>query len=81
TNLTGTAKVHTSEVQFKADKGSDVRIGCPDLSIGTTSTDSEMLQSIYDSIKELQTETRVESHRAQIATKRLQGTVRKVVKS
>ncbi|KAJ1213178.1 hypothetical protein NDU88_000817 [Pleurodeles waltl] len=81
TNLTGTAKVHTSEVQFKADKGADVWIGCPDLSIGTTSTDSEILQSIYDSIKKLQTEIRVESRQARIAAKRLQGTVRKVVKS
>ncbi|KAJ1123902.1 hypothetical protein NDU88_002369 [Pleurodeles waltl] len=43
--------------------------------------DSEMLQSIYNLMKELQTETRVESRRARIATKRLQGTVRKVVKS
>ncbi|KAJ1155969.1 hypothetical protein NDU88_008694 [Pleurodeles waltl] len=40
-----------------------------------------MLQTIYDSIKELQTETRVQSRRFWIATKRLQGTVRKVVKS
>ncbi|KAJ1170784.1 hypothetical protein NDU88_002656 [Pleurodeles waltl] len=45
------------------------------------STDSEMLQSIYDSIKELETKTRVESRWAWMATKRLQGTVRKVVKS
>ncbi|KAJ1148620.1 hypothetical protein NDU88_001448 [Pleurodeles waltl] len=40
-----------------------------------------MLQSIYDSIKELQTETRAENRRARMATKHLQGTVRKVVKS
>ncbi|KAJ1193339.1 hypothetical protein NDU88_002637 [Pleurodeles waltl] len=40
-----------------------------------------MLQSIYDSIKELQTETRAESRQERMATKRLQGTVRKVVKS
>ncbi|KAJ1090392.1 hypothetical protein NDU88_003525 [Pleurodeles waltl] len=40
-----------------------------------------MLQSIYDSILELQTETRVESRWASMAMKRLQGTVRKVVKS
>ncbi|KAJ1206711.1 hypothetical protein NDU88_002112 [Pleurodeles waltl] len=40
-----------------------------------------MLQSKYDSIKELQTKTRVESRRARVATKRLQRTVRKVVKS
>ncbi|KAJ1108611.1 hypothetical protein NDU88_005987 [Pleurodeles waltl] len=40
-----------------------------------------MLQSIYDSIMELQTETRVESRQARIATKHRQGTVCKVVKS
>ncbi|KAJ1202652.1 hypothetical protein NDU88_006449 [Pleurodeles waltl] len=79
--MTGTAKLHTSEAQSKADKGADVRACCPDLSIGTISTDSEMLQSIHDSIKELQTETRVESHRARIGLKRLQGTARKMVKS
>ncbi|KAJ1202688.1 hypothetical protein NDU88_006485 [Pleurodeles waltl] len=81
TNLTGTVKLHTSEAHAKADKGADVRACCPDLSIGTINTDSEMLESIYDSIKELQTETRVESCRARMATKRLQGIARKVVKS
>ncbi|KAJ1216317.1 hypothetical protein NDU88_003920 [Pleurodeles waltl] len=81
TKLTGTAKVPIPDVQLNADRGADGRVGCPVLSIGTTSTDSEMLQSIYDSIEELQTETKVESRRAQIATKRLQGTVHKVVKS
>ncbi|KAJ1082309.1 hypothetical protein NDU88_002477 [Pleurodeles waltl] len=45
------------------------------------STDTGMLQSIFNSIKEFQTETRIESHRARVATKRLQGTVRKVAKS
>ncbi|KAJ1190646.1 hypothetical protein NDU88_007384 [Pleurodeles waltl] len=40
-----------------------------------------ILQSIYNSIKELQTETRIESRRARIATKKLQGSVRKVAKS
>ncbi|KAJ1118751.1 hypothetical protein NDU88_006938 [Pleurodeles waltl] len=44
-------------------------------------TDVEILQSIYSSIKELQTETRIDSHRARVATKRLQGSVRKVAKS
>ncbi|KAJ1188784.1 hypothetical protein NDU88_005541 [Pleurodeles waltl] len=39
-----------------------------------------ILQSIYNSIKELQTETRIESRRARIATKKLQGSVRKVAK-
>ncbi|KAJ1143521.1 hypothetical protein NDU88_009829 [Pleurodeles waltl] len=47
----------------------------------TMGTEAGMLQSIYSSIKELQTETRIESRRARIATKRLQGSVRKVVKS
>ncbi|KAJ1215747.1 hypothetical protein NDU88_003355 [Pleurodeles waltl] len=45
------------------------------------STDSGMLQSIFNSIKEFQTETRIESRRARVATKRLQGTVCKVAKS
>ncbi|KAJ1212937.1 hypothetical protein NDU88_000580 [Pleurodeles waltl] len=44
-------------------------------------TEAGILQSTYSSIKELQTETRIESRRARIATKRLQGTVRKVAKS
>ncbi|KAJ1142026.1 hypothetical protein NDU88_008354 [Pleurodeles waltl] len=43
--------------------------------------DTGMLQSIYNSIKELQTETRIENRRARVATKHLQGTVRKVAKS
>ncbi|KAJ1202777.1 hypothetical protein NDU88_006573 [Pleurodeles waltl] len=45
------------------------------------SGESGMLQSIYNSIKELQTEARIENRRARVATKRLQGTVRKVAKS
>ncbi|KAJ1123780.1 hypothetical protein NDU88_002247 [Pleurodeles waltl] len=49
--------------------------------ICAASTDSGMLQSIFNSIKEFQTETRIESRRARVATKRLQGTVRKVAKS
>ncbi|KAJ1162830.1 hypothetical protein NDU88_003295 [Pleurodeles waltl] len=47
----------------------------------TASFESGMLQSIYNSIKELQTETRIENHSAKVATKRLQGTVLKVAKS
>ncbi|KAJ1168188.1 hypothetical protein NDU88_000137 [Pleurodeles waltl] len=35
----------------------------------------------YDTIRELQTETRAESRRARIGTKQLQGTVRKVARS
>ncbi|KAJ1186338.1 hypothetical protein NDU88_003120 [Pleurodeles waltl] len=38
-------------------------------------TEAGILQSIYNSIKELQTETRIESCRARIATKKLQGSV------
>ncbi|KAJ1164414.1 hypothetical protein NDU88_004853 [Pleurodeles waltl] len=53
---------------------------CPNIS-STVGTEAGLLQSIYSSIKELQTETRIESRRARIATKRLQGSVRKVVKS
>ncbi|KAJ1152941.1 hypothetical protein NDU88_005714 [Pleurodeles waltl] len=47
----------------------------------TMGTEAGMLQSIYSSVKELQTETRIENRRVRIATKRLQGSVRKVVKS
>ncbi|KAJ1107559.1 hypothetical protein NDU88_004949 [Pleurodeles waltl] len=44
-------------------------------------TAAGILQSIYNSIKELQIETRIESRRARIATKKLQGSVCKVAKS
>ncbi|KAJ1150096.1 hypothetical protein NDU88_002894 [Pleurodeles waltl] len=44
-------------------------------------TEAGILQSIYNSIKELQTETRIERRRARIATKKLQGSDRKVAKS
>ncbi|KAJ1178467.1 hypothetical protein NDU88_003713 [Pleurodeles waltl] len=81
TKLTGTAKVPILDTQLNADRGAYRRVGCPVLSTCTTNTDSVMLQSIYESFKELQTETRVESRLPRIATKRLQGTVRKVVKS
>ncbi|KAJ1106031.1 hypothetical protein NDU88_003434 [Pleurodeles waltl] len=81
TNLMSTAEAHIPEAQVKAEKRADAPVCSSDLSIGTRNTDSEMLQSIYDSIKELQTETRAESRRARLATKQLQGTVCKVVKS
>ncbi|KAJ1164286.1 hypothetical protein NDU88_004731 [Pleurodeles waltl] len=45
------------------------------------SSDTKMLQLIYGTVRELQTETRAESRRARMATKQLQATVRKVVKS
>ncbi|KAJ1213287.1 hypothetical protein NDU88_000925 [Pleurodeles waltl] len=47
----------------------------------TASTDAKMLQLIYGTIRELQTETRAESWRARMAIKQLQGAVRKVAKS
>ncbi|KAJ1204266.1 hypothetical protein NDU88_008047 [Pleurodeles waltl] len=78
------AEAHIPEAQAKAEqaeKMADAPVCSWALCSGTRNTDSEMLQSIYDSIKELQTETRAESRRATVATKRLQGTVRKVVKS
>ncbi|KAJ1174376.1 hypothetical protein NDU88_006198 [Pleurodeles waltl] len=81
TNLMSTTEAHIPEVQTKAEKRADEPVRSSNLSISTRNTDSEMLQSIYDSIKELQTETRAESQRARMATKHLQGTVRKVVKS
>ncbi|KAJ1172931.1 hypothetical protein NDU88_004773 [Pleurodeles waltl] len=80
-NLMSTAEAHISEVQAKAEKRADAPVCSSVLSIGARNTDSEMLQSIYDLIKELQTETGTESRRARLATKHLQGTVRKVVKS
>ncbi|KAJ1100177.1 hypothetical protein NDU88_005264 [Pleurodeles waltl] len=55
--------------------------GPPTYNLSTMGTEAGMLQSIYSSIKELQTETRIESRRVRIATKRLQGTVCKVAKS
>ncbi|KAJ1127855.1 hypothetical protein NDU88_006248 [Pleurodeles waltl] len=43
------------------------------------STDAKMLL-IYGTVRELQIETRVESRRARMATKKLQATVRKIAK-
>ncbi|KAJ1123505.1 hypothetical protein NDU88_001974 [Pleurodeles waltl] len=61
------------------DRGDDIEGTKSDTC--TANTDSGMLQSILNSIKEFQTETQVESRRARMATKRLQGSVRKVAKS
>ncbi|KAJ1208892.1 hypothetical protein NDU88_004275 [Pleurodeles waltl] len=58
------------------DKGDNIEAAKSD--VCTAITDSGMLQSIFNSIKEFQTETWVESRRARMATKRLQGSVRKV---
>ncbi|KAJ1103478.1 hypothetical protein NDU88_000901 [Pleurodeles waltl] len=67
--------------QLTAGRGIEGSTGGPVVSISTASAESGMLQSIYDLIKELQTETRADNCRARIATKRLQGTIRKVAKS
>ncbi|KAJ1103500.1 hypothetical protein NDU88_000923 [Pleurodeles waltl] len=61
----------------KADGGEDGQVPSTD----ATSTDAKMLQMICNMIKELQVETRAESGRARIATKQLQGTVRKVART
>ncbi|KAJ1209170.1 hypothetical protein NDU88_004548 [Pleurodeles waltl] len=61
------------------DRGDNIEASKNDICVA--SNDSGMLQSIFNSIKEFQTETRVESRRARMATKRLQGSVRKVPKS
>ncbi|KAJ1143362.1 hypothetical protein NDU88_009671 [Pleurodeles waltl] len=80
-NLVSTAVVHSLEAQANMKKGGDALLCSLVPSTGARHTDSEILQSIYYSIKELQTETRAESRRARMATKHLQGTVHKVVKS
>ncbi|KAJ1110463.1 hypothetical protein NDU88_007814 [Pleurodeles waltl] len=59
----------------------DVDEDCQAPSTNATSTDAKMLQMIYNTIRELQTETRAESQRARIATKQLQGTVCKVART
>ncbi|KAJ1079610.1 hypothetical protein NDU88_000157 [Pleurodeles waltl] len=78
----GLIDIPTSGSQGLVNEKTD--IGASAGSLGnafTMGTEAGILQSIYNSIKELQTETRIESRRARIATKRLQGTVRKVAKS
>ncbi|KAJ1143052.1 hypothetical protein NDU88_009364, partial [Pleurodeles waltl] len=77
TDLVSAIETHSSQ---KATKMADESVCGPTYALDDRHMDSEMLQSIYNSIKELQTETRAESHRARLATKQLQGTVRKVVK-
>ncbi|KAJ1164678.1 hypothetical protein NDU88_005112 [Pleurodeles waltl] len=74
----GLADTPTMRKQGSANGKMETDVGS---SVGnSTGTEAGILQSIYSSIKELQTETRIESRRARIATKRLQGTVRKVAK-
>ncbi|KAJ1151373.1 hypothetical protein NDU88_004155 [Pleurodeles waltl] len=67
--------------QGSANGNKETDTGPSTCSPSAIGAEAGMLQSIYSSIKELQTETRIESRRARIATKRLQGTVRKVAKS
>ncbi|KAJ1187676.1 hypothetical protein NDU88_004450 [Pleurodeles waltl] len=72
TDLVSAVETHSSQ---NATKMADVSVCGPTHTIDDRHTDSEMLQSIYNSLKELQTETRAESRRARLATKQLQGTV------
>ncbi|KAJ1205885.1 hypothetical protein NDU88_001310 [Pleurodeles waltl] len=67
--------------QQMANNKMEGSIGGPTSSTCMVGDDSGMLQSTYNSIKELQTETRIENRCARVETKRLQGTVRKVAKS
>ncbi|KAJ1135142.1 hypothetical protein NDU88_001587 [Pleurodeles waltl] len=77
----GLSDTPISSQQGSTDGKMELETGiCPNTS-STVGTEAGLLQSIYSLIKELQTETRTESRRARIATKRLQGSVRKVVKS
>ncbi|KAJ1156173.1 hypothetical protein NDU88_008897 [Pleurodeles waltl] len=76
TRSTGLEKVSKFDLLPKADGVEDGQVP----STNATSTDTKMLQMIYDTIRELQIETRPESRRARIATKQLQGTVRKVTR-
>ncbi|KAJ1138658.1 hypothetical protein NDU88_005039 [Pleurodeles waltl] len=78
TDLVSTVETHSSQ---NTTKMADESVCGLNHITDDRHTDSEMLWSIYNSIKELQTETRAESRRARLATKQLQGTVRKVVKS
>ncbi|KAJ1083159.1 hypothetical protein NDU88_003319 [Pleurodeles waltl] len=71
----------TTNGQQSVNNNMEGSTGGPISSACMGGADSGMLQLIYNSIKELQTETRMEIHRASVATKRLQGTVRKVAKS
>ncbi|KAJ1176830.1 hypothetical protein NDU88_002097 [Pleurodeles waltl] len=73
--------IPTANGQQKANNNMEGSTGGPISSVCTVGADSRMLQSIHNSIKELQTETRIKNRLARVATKRLQGTVRKVAKS
>ncbi|KAJ1170610.1 hypothetical protein NDU88_002483 [Pleurodeles waltl] len=75
--LTGSENAPASDSPPNVDGNVDGQI--PNTS--TTSTDTRLLQIIYDMIKEVQTETRAESRWARIATKNLQGAVQTITKS
>ncbi|KAJ1129866.1 hypothetical protein NDU88_008228 [Pleurodeles waltl] len=71
----------TTNNQGSVNNNVEGDIGGPISNLCMTGTEAWMLQSICNLIKELQTETRFESRHARVATKRLQGMVRKVAKS
>ncbi|KAJ1108441.1 hypothetical protein NDU88_005817 [Pleurodeles waltl] len=77
----GLADTPTTSNQGSVNGNMEAGTGAPASNPSAMGTEAGMLQSIYSSIKELQKETRIESRRARIATKRLQGTVHKVAKS
>ncbi|KAJ1098065.1 hypothetical protein NDU88_003181 [Pleurodeles waltl] len=77
----GLADTPTTSNQGLVNGNMETGTGAPACNLFAMGTEAGMLQLIYSSIKELQTETRIESRRARIATKRLQGTVRKLAKS
>ncbi|KAJ1090262.1 hypothetical protein NDU88_003397 [Pleurodeles waltl] len=77
----GLADTPTISNQGSTNGKMEINTGAHPDNSSTMGTEAGMLQSIYSSIKELQTETRIESRRARITTKRLQGSVRTVVKS
>ncbi|KAJ1156994.1 hypothetical protein NDU88_009710 [Pleurodeles waltl] len=71
----------TTNDQGPVNNNMEGNISGPASNMGVVGTEAGMLQSICNSIKELKSETRIESRRARVATKRLQGTVHKVAKS
>ncbi|KAJ1127395.1 hypothetical protein NDU88_005797 [Pleurodeles waltl] len=77
----GLVDTPTMSKQDSVNGKMETDVGAPAGNSSMMGTEAVILQSIYSSIKELQTETRIESRCARIATKRLQGTVRKVAKS
>ncbi|KAJ1106300.1 hypothetical protein NDU88_003701 [Pleurodeles waltl] len=77
----GLADTPTISNQCSVNGKMETDIGAPVGNSSAMGNEGGILQSIYSSIKELQTETRIESRRARFAKKRLQGTVHKVAKS